>query len=93
MERPCPMSVPLFRYFKLTKHQSTPQYDSRSDYGLVYMYIQCSCVHITKKIVCNPSLLGTTVSQFNSVNFRTSAIVEPLITGYFDTTKILMESK
>ena len=53
------------------------------------MYIQCSCVHITKKILCN----STTVSQFNSVNFRTSAIVEPLITGYFDTTKILMESK
>ena len=55
------------------------------------MYIQCSCVHITKKILCNSSLLRTTVSQFNSVKFRTSAIVEPLITGYFDTTKILMK--
>ena len=61
--------------------------------SLINMYIQCSCVHITKKILCNSSLLSTTISQFNSVSFRTSAFVEPLITGYLDTTKILIERK
>ena len=79
-----------FRYFKVNKNIN--QLLSLI-YGLIYMYIQCSCVHITKKILCNSSLLSTTVSQFNSVNFRTSAIVEPLIIGYVDTTKILIESK